>query len=324
MKFKYFLMKLSCLILSIAMTVSLVLFLFGVSNVFIFQNKGFIEKSIAAQKETFADELSEKFDEMQDSFTVPADALKLALERDVVDVIANIAANNFIYSYSTDFADSEELYNCFASAIGQYCRENDIKISEEDININSSLAITVLNKEIGGTATSNVPVFTHSKNKLIAVMIGGSVLLFIAVYFLLDFINYGRHRKYSYIGMGIITAGYVMLFAPIYLKIKGLVSAVNFCDVNLYNHAIASLYGIIYNVFIIAGIILLIAGALILILNYRYFKKKGDKAKAAQESSERMKNEYLIQYNEKKKKQGIPPRSGRTVMTIDFDDEENS
>lgn len=316
-------MRFSCLVLSMAMTASLVLFLFGVSNVFIFQNKNFIEKNIASQKAAFADELGEKFDEMQDSFTVPADALKLALERDVVDITANIAADNFIYSYSTDFSDSEELYNCFASAIGRYCRENDIKVSEEDININSSLAITVLNKEIGGTATSNLPVFTYSKSKIIAVIIGGSVLLFIAAYFLIDFINYGRHRKYSYIGMGIITAGYIMLIVPSYLKLKGLVSSMNFCDVNLYNNSITSLYGIIFYIFIIVGIILSITGALILILNYRYFKRKGDKARAAQESSKQMKDEYLIQYNEKKKKQGNIPHSGRMVMTIDFDDEES-
>ncbi len=322
MKYKYLLMKLSCLALSVMMTVSIILFLFGVSNVFVFQNKGFIEKSIVSQKEVFVSELGEKFDDMQDSFTVPVDALKLALERDAVDIVAKIAADNFIYSYSTDFADSEELYNCFASAVGQYCRENDVNISEDDIIINSSLAITVLNKEIGGTATSNVSVFTNSKNKIVAVMIGGSVILFVAAYFLLDFINYGRHRKYSYIGMGIITSGYLMLIVPAFLKKKGFVSNFNFCNVNLYNNSISNLYGIIFNIFIIVGIILFIAGAVTLILNYRYFKKKGDKAKAAQESSERMKTEYMIQYNEKKRKQGDTPRSGRMVMKIDFDDEE--
>lgn len=322
MKFKYFLTRVLCLALSMAMTVSLILFLFGVSNVFIFQNKGFTEKSIVSQKEVFANELGERFDDMQDSFTVPVDAVKLAFERDAVDIIAKIAADNFIYGYSTDFADNEELYNCFASAVGQYCRENNVKIDEDDININSSVAIAVLNKEIGGTATSGVSVFTNSKNKLIAVIIAGSVILFVAAYFLLDFINYGRHRKYSYIGMGIITAGYVMIFAPIFLRKKGIVSGFNFCSVDLYNISISSLYGIIYNIFIIVGIILFIVGAVMLILNYRYFKKKGEKAKAAQESSDRMKNEYLIQYNEKKRKQGNIPKSGRTVMTIDFDDEE--
>lgn len=322
MKFNYFLMRVSCVTLSVIMTISIIFFLFGVSNVFIFQNKGFIEKNIVAQKEVFVSELNEKFDTMQDSFTVPVDALKLAIERDAIDIVANIAAENFIYSYSTDFTDSEELYNCFASAIGQYCRENAVEIAEDDININSSLAITVLNKEIGGTATSNVSVFKNSKDKIIAIMIGGSVVLFIAAYFLLDFINYGRHRKYSYIGMGIITSGYIMLLVPVFIKKKGFVRAFNFCNVDLYNNAITSLYGIIFNIVIIFGILLFIMGAVMLILNYRYFKIKGDKAKAAQESSEQIKNEYMIQYNEKKKKQGNKPRSGRTVMTIDFGDEE--
>lgn len=322
MKFKYFLMRVSCVTLSMIMTISLVLFLFGISNVFVFQNKGFIEKSIVAQKEAFAGEFGEALDAMQDSFTVPVDAMKLALERDAIDIIAKIVAKNFIYSYPTDFMDSEELYNCFASTIGQYCRENAVSIAEDDINVNSSLALTALNKEIGGTATKKVSVFTYSKNKIIAVMIAGSVVLFIAAYFLLDFINYGRHRKYSYIGMGIITSGYIMLLTPVFVKIKGFVSALNFCNVDLYNNSISSLYRIIFNISIIVGIILFIVGAVMLILNYRYFKIKGDKAKAAQESSERIKNEYMIQYNEKKKKQGNTPRSGRMVMKIDFDDEE--
>lgn len=322
MNFKYFLMKLSCLVLSLSITLSLVMFLFGICNVVMFQNRSFIRNSIINQKTTFISDVSNTFDEMQDDFSVPVDALKLALERGAIDVVAEKASKNFIYSYSTDFTEDEALYNTFAGAIGQYCRENDIDVTDEQVGINSSLAVTVINRELGGTATSGVSIFGLSKNRILAFMIGGSAILFVAAYFLLDFINYGRHRKYSYIGMGIITAGYVMTLIPMYIKKRGYVENFNHCSVDLYNNAINDLYGRIFYIFLIVGLILFVAGAVILIVNYRYFKIKGEKAKAAKESSEQMMNEYIMQYNEKKKLSGKTPTSGRHVMKIDFDDEE--
>lgn len=322
MNFKYFIMKLSCLVLSLAIAVSLVMFLFGISNVVMFQNRNITKSSIINHKALFVEDMSQCFDDMEDSFSIPTDALKFALNDNSIEVVAELVSNNFIYGYSTDFCDDEKLYNCFVSAIGQYCRENNIQTSEDEISNNSALAVTAVNKKLGGTATNNVSVYKLSKNKLLAIAIGGSAFLFIAAYFLLDFINYGRHRKYSYIGMGIITAGYTMVLEPLLVRKKGFVSTFNFCSVNLYNESIASLYSTIFKIFMIVGVALTIAGFIMLIINYRYFKKKGERAKAAHESSEQMKSEYLMQYKAKQNADGVKPtvNGERHVMPIDFDD----
>lgn len=324
MNFKYFLMRLLSVALAFTITFSLIAFVFGICNVVMFQNRNFIKNSIILQKDAFVSDIGDRFEEMQDAFSVPVDALKLALENDVIELVAGTVSDNFVYSYSTDFTDNEELYNSFSSAISYYCRENNINVSEKDITVNASLAVTALNKELGGVATRGVGVFELSKNRLLAIMIAVSAVLFLAAYFILDFINYGRHRKYSYIGMGVITAGYVMTLIPLYVKSKGFVKNFNHCNIDLYNSAINNLYSYIFNISIIVGVILFIAGAITLIINYRYFKNKGERVKAARESSEQMMNEYIEQYNEKQrlKGKGNKPTSGRHVMKIDFDDEE--
>lgn len=320
MNFKYFLMKSSCVALALAIAFSSVFFLFGICNVVMFQNRNFIKNSIVNQKQDLITDVGASFDGMQDSFSVPIDAVKLGLEKDAINVVASMASNNFVYSYSTDFTDGDEMYNVFSSAISQYCRENNINVTDEQISENASLAVTVMNKELGGTATHGVKVFEMSKNKLIAIIIGLSAIVFVASFFLLDFINYGRHRKYSYIGMGLVTSGYVMTLIPLYVQRKGFAAQYNHCNNPLYNNAINDLYSYIFYVFILAGIVFFVTGIVVLIVNYHYFKKKGERVRAARESSEQMKSEYLLQYNEKRRRDGVEKNVGRHTMKIDFDE----
>ena len=43
-----------------------------------------------------------------------------------------------------------------------------------------------------------------------------SVLIFIACVVIIDFTSYGKHKKFDYMGMGLITAGEAMVILPIF------------------------------------------------------------------------------------------------------------
>lgn len=299
-KIKYILRKLLCFALSMILALSIILLTIGVLSTGFLQSDSYIESEINNYSNELINEINEELNNLDNKTDLPVEAFTTALTDEDAAEIIRIAVNNFIYNYNSDFSKDEVLYNSIKNSISAYCQENSINKKDKELSKAAALMVDEINETIGGSSTLNARVFTFAQSRALMYIICASVILIIISIVVLELINYGRHRKYSYIGMGLSTAGFVLTFGMLFIRYKDYISAFKFSSVEAYTLGIAQCVNNILFYSMIIGIVYLAAGIIMLLRNYNYFRNKGIKVKAAHEHNARLRQEYMEQYNAKK------------------------
>lgn len=321
MKFKYIAIQFVCFVLSMAMAVSIVVVVFSGMFVGFFQSEKYINNYLEKYQIETIDTINQAVVEVSEKSDVPAEILTDVLKTDDVKIILKEAAHNFAYGYATDFSDNSDLYNCFKSGLINYNAQNDDSLTEAELNSYACLGVDIVNETFGGKYTASVKLFSLSQSSKMIYIIAVPVVLIIAAFVILDLINYGRHRKFSYIGMGIATAGWILTFVPLFISYKKYIDSYNYCGIDVFNKAIADSVYLPFKIALIIGVLLLIAGTVILLMNYRYFKKKNDQVTSVRAHNSKLRDEYMAEYNEHNKdklNRHVNPEE-KTFTKIDFD-----
>lgn len=300
-KVKYFFRKFLCFALSMLLALSIMLLTVGALSVGFLQSQSNIESHINNYSAELINEINEELITLDDKTDLPVEMFTTALTEEDTAEIVRIAVNNFLYNYSSDFSEDEVLYNSIKNSISGYCQENGINTDDNELSKAAALMVDEINETIGGSSTLNVRVFTFVQGNALMYIICASVILIIASIVVLDLINFGRHRKYSYIGMSLSTAGFVLTFSILFTRLKDYLSTFKFSSVQAYSLGIAGCIDDVMRYSMIIGIVYLVVGIIMLIVNYSYFKTKGVRVKTAHEHNSQLRSQYMEQYNARKR-----------------------
>jgi hypothetical protein len=299
-KIKYKLTKLLCFILSMLLSFSLIALSIGGFGIGFMQSQDYIESRMNRYSDDIINEINADFVKLDGKTNLPVEAFTTALDQDEIQQIISTVVNNFIYNYQTDFSQDDVLYNDIKSSMSNYCNENSIVITDNALSKDASLAIHEINSTIGGSSSSSIKVVRFVQGQKMMYIICTSIILIIATIVILDLINFGRHRKFSYIGMSLITAGYVIDFGFLFVKYRNYVGNYKYSSVDSFNLGIADCVNDVLLYTAIVGAVFIVAGIIMLLLNYNYFRKKGIRVKENRQRNSQLRKEYLEQYNAKK------------------------
>ncbi|MFR5875191.1 MAG: hypothetical protein ACLUFN_01740 [Eubacterium sp.] len=300
-KIKYILRKLLCFALSMILAFSIIFLTVGALSIGFLQSESYIESHIKNNSDKLIGEINAELATFDTKVDLPVEAFTTALTEENIGEIVKTAVNNLLYNYSSDFSEDEVLYNSIKSSISGYCQNNGISTSESELSKAAALMVDEINETIGGSSTLNVKVFTFVQSNKLMYIICASVIFIIAGVVLLDLINFGRHRKYSYIGMALTTSGFVLTFSILFARHQDYLSDFKLSSVEAYSLGIAECIDGIMLYSMIIGIICLAVGIIMLLLNYNYFRKKEIKVKASREHNSQLRKEYMEQYNAKQR-----------------------
>ncbi len=318
---RYYIQKTSCFLLSLLLAFSIVGLAIGASLVGFYRNEGFVKSSIDNNKQAIIESINEELTDAAEVLNLPSEALTGVIDDSNFSIISSELARNFIYIYPTDLSGNAELYNAFASGISAYSSENSLALSSEEITAAASYSVDAVSFVLSGNATASTKIFIISQDRRVMYLVLGSIALIIASIVGIDYINRGRHRRFSYIGMGVVTAGYILVGTPLFVKYMGFLDSYKFCSFDAYNVFIRDITDFVINVITGFGALILIAGIVMLLVNYNYFRKKGARALRKKEINEQIKNDYLFDIQPvSKNERNEDGDFEKEVMKIDFED----
>lgn len=280
-------------ILSIVMAFSIVILTSSIMFVSCFQTDDFVEKNLSKYSVEMVDSVNDELKKLSKSTGFPEKIYENAFTVNETGIIVDTLIKNFTNSYPTSFSDNSELFKRIKSNITNYCHENNIKITDEQISIHSSLAVDVVNEVLGGASTYYAKIMMHvrSTTMLYSIVVPVFVIIFCIV--ALELANGGRHRKFNYHGMALTVSGYILIFVPIFILYKKFVRNYMFCENVIYNKALADITCYALNFCMCAGLLLIIIGLIMLVRNYHYYKVKKNERNEYLESYDAHQNDYL-------------------------------
>ena len=292
--------RLICFVLAIGAALLIVVSVFGSVTIGTLKSHSYVASKFVKYDsqllETVNDALLEKCDDMP----LPAEAFASALNVKEMDSILTTVARNIILCYELDFTDSKELYNYFVEGLGKYCEENGIKMLSEDINRCACYAVDVTNEVLTSGVSNDIAIFRAAIGKSMAIRFIVCFAIAIVFIVLIDLINRGRHRKFSYIGMAFVSAGMIFIAATLYVKSKGYVDSFSFCSLDIYNSAIRDSINSTFFIYPIIGAVFVVLGLVILIMNYIYFRNKNLIVQREKELNIEMKQDFIQSVNAQK------------------------
>lgn len=326
-KLKYYLMMALNFLLSMVLAVSIFMLTFSIGIIGIFSSSSFIESKMQVYEQQAIEGFSAELEKYDGRVDVPVEVLTKSISSRDIDVILSKATENFLYSYSTTYSKDEELYNSIKSSMTEYCNKNNISSTDADVSKAACLVVDAANEYFGGSATANVRLFKLAQSKTMVYLIIVPAVLMIASIVVLDLINYGRHRKYSYIGMGIVTSGYLLVLVPKISNRMGFTEAYRYCSNPIYNPAIKDCWLTVIQIATMVGALAIVVGVIMLFRNYRYFKNKNTEFNAVRENNVQLRNEYIEELNAKKEREGkvhVPPANPdeKEIFQVNFGEDE--
>jgi hypothetical protein len=273
----------------------------GSLSVGFLQSDDFVQNNMNKYSTELLNEVNEKIDSLDGKLSLSIEVYTSALGNDDAAKIISKVSSNFMNDYPTDFSEDRDLFESVKTSILNYCEQNSIKASDAQMNKAACFVVEEVNEVVGGRSSLDVKVFTMVQSRAAMCAICLAVILLIITTILLDVANYGRHRKYNYIGMGFTTAGFLMSFGILFVNHQDYVNNFKFTTITAYNLGIADCINILLNYVIIIGAVCFAIGLIILVLNYNYFRKKSARVKASRDDNSKMRKEYLEQYNAKKR-----------------------
>ncbi|MBQ7203204.1 MAG: hypothetical protein IJS03_04195 [Eubacterium sp.] len=308
-RFTYFL-------LSLGLALSLSLTLFNFTAIITLKNTDLVAARLGEYRSVIKEDIINEFNERDFVSDIPDEVVFAAVDAELENIIAE-SANNFIVSNPNDFSGYDELYNSMFRSCEEYSKENALNADSKEISKLCSLAVDCVNTCLSKADTQNTKLFKYAQST--AIFIISVVLAVFAVFcvLMLDFLNKGRHRKNSYIGMGLTTAGYIEAVIPVIVCRLGFVEKEDFCGYAPFNQGLYSAVLGIMQLQVIFGLVLVVAGVIMLAVNYRYFAKKNSKARRENEIHESMKSKYNEEYNNLNP-QKENAHGEREVIDVDF------
>lgn len=317
---KYALTKALSYVLAFILAFSIIVLVFSGLTMGFIQSKGYVVNQIQSHESEIISEINREFDDKSEFLTLSPEVFQNALSEGDTRIIVEKAVENMLYNYSTDFSSDNDIYALYKSGMTRYCQNNNIDISNKEIEKNAALAVDIVDEALGGNATSQIKLYRTTGSSRMMYIIVAPIILMIASWVILDIINYGRHRKYSYIGLGIVTSGYTLTAVSVLIKSMEFTKKYKFCTIDVYNMGIADTVDAILSVMFIIGITLSVVGLFLLIHNYRYFLNRNREMIAVHEHNEVLRGEYMDELVMANPKKPTAPRNkeDKEVTKIDF------
>ncbi|MBQ9517021.1 MAG: hypothetical protein IJR60_02985 [Eubacterium sp.] len=314
----YILKRLSCVLLSLLLTLSLVVALLSLTGVITLRSSNYMSSKISACSAEFEKAIkAEVLEEMQ-SEAVSADICADAVNADVMNHVVTVTAKNAALGSANDFSFDKTLYNLIVTSLNNNMKAQNVTASAAEIANAASLEVDVINSVMSQVETSDIPYISFFQSKVAGTAVLAGVALAVAAIVLIDLVNGGRHRKNSYIGMSFASAGAIQIFGALAMLNFGFDSAAMFSENAAFNSAMTSALQTVIKAQIIYGIALVLIAYTVLIINYRYFSKKNVRVKEQREVNEKMRREYMRHYEQKNAPRPEPIPGEREEHKIDF------
>ena len=311
--------RIFCYFLALVMAACVVLTVSVSITSGLLRTETFVQKRFEKYNSALLAEVNNAISGVADRTGLPTRAYTNAIQEGHVNTALHQVANNVVKGFKTDYTESKFLYGYYHTGLLNYCKENGIPITEDELVKNACFAVDTFNDVVGDESSSNIIIFAlaYTKNPLIAII--GSIIVFIICMVILDFITYGRHKKYDYLSIGLITAGEVLVFLPFFAIIMKYTSTLRFMDVDVYNMALADVLNDIMKIIAIVGVVVTVIGVIITLINYRYYSHKTRTLKTEHDIRVKLMNEQKA-HNEqlflKKEKEALEDEMKRNEKEI--------
>lgn len=271
--------RIVCYFLTLVMAACVVLSIsIGISSGML-RTETFVQKRYEKYNSELLQEVNNAITGVADSTGLPAKAYTSSIQEVHTITALRQAANNAVKGFDTDYTESKYLYGYYRTGLLNFCKENGIPITEDELVKNSCFAVDIFNDTVGDESTSNIILFafTYTRKPLTWILL--SVFIFILSLVIIDFISFGRHKKYDYLGMSLIIAGEVQIILPLFAILMKYTSTLKFMDVDVYNMALADVLNDIMKIIMVIGAVVLIIGIVVTLFNYHYYRRKTTKLK---------------------------------------------
>ena len=318
----YFLKKFACNFFALLLGLAIVATSLSVLFVGYFSSESFIQQKIEQYEDDVISELDNEVKKLSKTTGLKETAFVGAVNKDNFYVISSAVTKNLRYCYVTDFSDNVDLYNIYSASISDTSKNGGKTLKSNEVSRYASLAVSTACKVLNQNGTANVIIFNSMQNRFFVFAVITSIGLVIMSIVALELINKGRHRKFSYIGMGIITSGYLLVAGTIYVQKMNYINKNVFLAFEPYNNAVREAVSEIIAKNVYIGAVLFAAGLIILAVNYNYFRKKSIKTEKEKEFNKRLATDFL-QYDEPSVSHRLSDEEGfeKEVTKINFDEE---
>lgn len=295
MKFdiKHAIVKLFCYFLSLVVAASVVTIITMSVGTGMLRTEKYVQGRFDKYNAQLLEEVNTSVENLVQDTGLPTRAFTESIQTGHMNTVLHQVSGNIVYGYKTDFSESKYLYGYYRTGIINFCKENGIAITEDEIVRNACYAVDAFNQACGDESTASIMPFeqTYTKNPLYAIII--SVVAIIACFIMLNLLILGRHKKFDYIAAGISAGGATLFALPLLSLIMDYSSTLHFTDVDVYNMGIADTIDGVFKVLMAIGVILFIGGTAILVMNFQYYKHKGIQIKTEREINQKLRREYL-------------------------------
>ena len=315
----YLLKRFACFISSVLIALSLVAFTVNVSMVAFLKNDNYIGTMLQKSKTEVVESLNPEFEKLSSLTGIPSEVYSGAFENGGFDIAVEEMKRDLQFGYSVNFASNTDIYNVFSNAISEYSRGNSLGFSGDVINRNASLAVDAVDEVLSASDFGENDIFNIVRsNTFNVVCIIGSILVFVACIVIIEAVNRGRHRMYNYIGMGIVSGGYIL---PIFVHAGDILKSLTFSGYQPYDTLIKGFASQQVKVYIAVGAILFAVGFVMLCINYNYYRKKRAAILEEKELDKIRQTEFLGDEMPKRRRRAAGEEFEKIIRKIDFEEE---
>lgn len=310
--------RIGCYFLALIMAGSIVLSLtMGIASAML-RTESYVQGKLEKYNSQLLEEVNTAISGVAEDTNLPTKAYTESIKSGHIQTVLHQVSGNMVYGYRTDFTESKYLYGYYRTGIINFCKENGIAITEDEIVRNACFAVDTFNEVCGDESTSFIIPFqqTYTKNPFYAIIF--SVVAFVASIIILSIFTFGKHKKFDYIGLGIATGGAVLFALPLFAIIMKYSSLLHFSDVDVYNMGIADVIDGILKVLMLVGVVVFIIGLVILYANYKYYKKKAENIKTEHDINMKLRREFMEDHratNDARKREAL----GNAIMEETLD-----
>ena len=316
---KFVLGRFSSTIVSIILSLSFVMSVFGITSVVILRSESFYKREVSVYSAELKEDISDELTRQMPDDKIPPAAFVDALDDGTLDFLIEKSVANIVSQNRNDYAYSDDLFNLINSSVKKYADSNGIALTSSEQSALVSLSVDVINGFITDNDITKITMFKYAQSSNSVTVMALSVVMALLCIMLLYYSNKGRHKMYSYYGMAATCAGYIEIFVPLFMLKTGMVNSFAASGYSVFDSAASAELTLLLKLQICIGIFALVAGFAILITNYRYLSKKNDRIKQQREINSKIKDEYIEHYYSKNPKPEPVDPEEKEVMKIDFE-----
>ncbi len=317
---RYYLNRILCIVMSLLLSVAAAGTVVSGLLIGSIRSDAFIQHRCNRCSDAIIVDIEEAASEAAVAASLPENAFAGAVTKENFSIVSAEIVRMFSFRYTADYSDSAKIYMLFYNRLTDYDNQNRLGLTQEQMESDASLAVNYMNNRLAGTDSKSVKLFNFAYNdKVLYVLIGGIAGMVISIV-ALELLNHGRHRKFSYIGMGFNVAGYWLVLIPQFILHTGILQNYRFCVYQPYDDMVRLCHETLLQWLTLAGIPLVLVGLTMLLVNYRYYAKKLQKARASREDYDKYKEDFMeLPKPPKVRQEG--EELERHVMKIDFEEE---